>query len=83
MPFIYRPDPFGLVIFTLFIDTVNNHCDIIEEELEGDIDICKIEGEIDSKNRDQIIEMDGVNEDVPKCKMQSVDDVDEVLKKAK
>ena len=27
--------------------------------------------------------MDGVNEDVPKCKMQSVDDVDEVLKKAK
>lgn len=27
--------------------------------------------------------MDGVNEDVPKCKLISVDDVDEVLKKAK
>lgn len=64
---IYRPESENV------IDTVNDHLDIIEEEQEGDIDMAKIESEVEQKNRDQIIQMDGVTADLPKCNMQSVD----------
>ena len=64
---IYRPESENV------IDTVNDHLDIIEEEQEGDIDMAKIESEVEQKNRDQIIQMDGVTADLAKCNMQSVD----------
>ena len=64
---IYRPESENV------IDTVNDHLDIIEEEQEGDIDMAKIESEVEQKNRDQVIQMDGVTADLPKCNMQSVD----------
>ena len=50
-----------------------NIANIIEEEQEGDIDMAKIESEVEQKNRDQVIQMDGVTADLPKCNMQSVD----------
>ena len=51
--------------------------------MEGDIDIAKIEQDIDNKNRDQIIQMEGISTDVPKCTIQNINEIDAVFENAK
>ena len=74
---IYRPESENI------IDTVNDHNDIIEEEMEGDIDIAKIEQDVDNKNRDQVIQMEGIRNDLPKCTINNINEVNEAFQNAK
>jgi hypothetical protein len=42
-----------------------------------------LEKDIDSKNRDQLYQMDGVAVDLPKSTLENTTELDEILKKAK
>lgn len=74
---IYKPESDNV------IDKVVAHSDIIEEELEGDINMAELEKDIDSKNREQLQQMDGVAVDLPQSTLENSTELDEILKKAK
>jgi hypothetical protein len=56
---IYKPQNDDLV------DTMLDHNDIIEKEHEGEIDINKIESEVNDKQREDIYEINGARADIP------------------